>query len=61
MGATAARFCSKLLSNVLHFIGWSKQQLVSVLGLAACVVLLVPSTGAPDALKTWTCLLKECR
>lgn len=40
---------------------WSKLQLVTVSGLAACVVLLVPSAGATDALKTCTCLLKECR
>lgn len=40
---------------------WSKLQLVTVTGLAACVVLLVPSAGATDALKTCTCLLKECR
>uniref|UniRef100_A0A453BUH5 VDE lipocalin domain-containing protein n=1 Tax=Aegilops tauschii subsp. strangulata TaxID=200361 RepID=A0A453BUH5_AEGTS len=39
---------------------WSKLQLVTVTGLAACVVLLVPSAGATDALKTCTCLLKEC-
>uniref|UniRef100_A0ACD5UAQ4 Uncharacterized protein n=1 Tax=Avena sativa TaxID=4498 RepID=A0ACD5UAQ4_AVESA len=40
---------------------WSKLQLVTVSGLAACVLLLVPSAGATDALKTCTCLLKECR
>ncbi|CAN6227797.1 unnamed protein product [Urochloa humidicola] len=40
---------------------WSRLQLVTMAGVAACVVLLVPSADAVDALKTCTCLLKECR
>lgn len=40
---------------------WSKLQLVAMTGAMACVVLVVPSADAIDALKTCTCLLKECR
>ncbi|CAN6242056.1 unnamed protein product [Urochloa humidicola] len=40
---------------------WSRLQLVTMAGVAACVVLVVPSADAVDALKTCTCLLKECR
>ncbi|TKW03900.1 hypothetical protein SEVIR_7G073400v4 [Setaria viridis] len=40
---------------------WSRLQLVTMTGLVACVVLVVPSADAVDALKTCTCLLKECR
>lgn len=50
------------VSDVLNGINnWSKLQLVTMTGLVACVVLVVPSAGATDALKTCTCLLKECR
>ncbi|XP_039819533.1 violaxanthin de-epoxidase, chloroplastic-like isoform X1 [Panicum virgatum] len=40
---------------------WSRLQLVTMTGVMACVVLVVPSADAVDALKTCTCLLKECR
>ncbi|XP_062184186.1 violaxanthin de-epoxidase, chloroplastic isoform X2 [Phragmites australis] len=40
---------------------WGKVQLVAMTGLMACAVLVVPSADAVDALKTCTCLLKECR
>ncbi|KAK3142836.1 hypothetical protein QOZ80_4BG0352320 [Eleusine coracana subsp. coracana] len=40
---------------------WSKLQLVTMTGIVACAVLVIPSAGAVDALKTCTCLLKECR
>jgi hypothetical protein len=40
---------------------WSKLQLVTVTGMVACAVLVIPSADAVDALKTCTCLLKECR
>uniref|UniRef100_A0A0D9W425 VDE lipocalin domain-containing protein n=1 Tax=Leersia perrieri TaxID=77586 RepID=A0A0D9W425_9ORYZ len=40
---------------------WSRLHLVTVTGLVACAVLVVPSADATDALKTCTCLLKECR
>ncbi|KAE9593546.1 putative violaxanthin de-epoxidase [Lupinus albus] len=34
---------------------------IKVAGILACILLLVPSANAVDALKTCTCLLKECR
>ncbi|XP_019418765.1 PREDICTED: violaxanthin de-epoxidase, chloroplastic [Lupinus angustifolius] len=34
---------------------------VKVAGILACILMLVPSANAVDALKTCTCLLKECR
>uniref|UniRef100_A0A0A9CZV7 VDE lipocalin domain-containing protein n=1 Tax=Arundo donax TaxID=35708 RepID=A0A0A9CZV7_ARUDO len=40
---------------------WSKLQLVTMTGMMACAILVVPSADAVDALKTCTCLLKECR
>ncbi|BAF14506.1 violaxanthin de-epoxidase, chloroplastic [Oryza sativa Japonica Group] len=40
---------------------WSRSHLVTMTGLVACAVLVVPSADAVDALKTCTCLLKECR
>ncbi|CAL5017434.1 unnamed protein product [Urochloa decumbens] len=50
------------VSDVLSGIWkWSRMQLVTMVGVAACVVLVVPSADAVDALKTCTCLLKECR
>ncbi|KAF0892712.1 hypothetical protein E2562_017685 [Oryza meyeriana var. granulata] len=51
------------VSDVLGSIKeWSRLRLVTVTGLVACAVLVVvPSADAVDALKTCTCLLKECR
>ena len=34
---------------------------MKVVGVLACTMLLIPSANAVDALKTCTCLLKECR
>ncbi|CAL0301792.1 unnamed protein product [Lupinus luteus] len=34
---------------------------MKVAGILACILMLVPSANAVDALKTCTCLLKECR
>ncbi|WVZ85255.1 hypothetical protein U9M48_032202 [Paspalum notatum var. saurae] len=55
---TAALQRSDVFSNIRK---WSKLQLVAMTGVVACVVLIVPSADAVDALKTCTCLLKECR
>ncbi|KAJ4762294.1 Violaxanthin de-epoxidase 1 [Rhynchospora pubera] len=40
---------------------WSRLQLVTITGIVACSFLVLPSAHAVDALKTCTCLLKECR
>ncbi|KAF3337805.1 violaxanthin de-epoxidase [Carex littledalei] len=40
---------------------WSRLQLVTITGIVACSFLVIPSAHAVDALKTCTCLLKECR
>ena len=34
---------------------------MKVVGLLACAFMVIPSANAVDALKTCTCLLKECR
>uniref|UniRef100_A0A7N0TF25 VDE lipocalin domain-containing protein n=1 Tax=Kalanchoe fedtschenkoi TaxID=63787 RepID=A0A7N0TF25_KALFE len=40
---------------------WSQPHLLKVAGILAFMILIVPSAEAVDALKTCTCLLKECR
>ncbi|XVF57005.1 hypothetical protein PTKIN_Ptkin06aG0167900 [Pterospermum kingtungense] len=52
-------FLVPTITNVLE--QWSQSQIVKVVGLLACAYLVIPSAGAVDALKTCTCLLKECR
>ncbi|KAE8734639.1 Violaxanthin de-epoxidase [Hibiscus syriacus] len=47
------------LSNFME--QWSQSQIVKMVGLLACAYLVIPSAAAVDALKTCTCLLKECR
>ncbi|KAB2058775.1 hypothetical protein ES319_A11G257000v1 [Gossypium barbadense] len=47
------------ISNLLE--QWSQSQTVKLVGLLACAYLVIPSAAAVDALKTCTCLLKECR
>lgn len=39
----------------------SHLQFLKVASILACVLLFIPSADAVDALKTCTCLLKECR
>ncbi|XP_058002621.1 violaxanthin de-epoxidase, chloroplastic-like [Hevea brasiliensis] len=36
-------------------------QFLKVASILACALLVIPSADAVDALKTYTCLLKECR
>ncbi|KAB2005477.1 hypothetical protein ERO13_D11G250400v2 [Gossypium hirsutum] len=48
-----------IISNLLE--QWSQSQTVKLVGLLACAYLVIPSAAAVDALKTCTCLLKECR
>ncbi|GAV74199.1 hypothetical protein CFOL_v3_17680, partial [Cephalotus follicularis] len=43
------------------FKQWSPKLLLKVAGVLACALLVIPSADAVDALKTCTCLLKECR
>ncbi|KAK2638110.1 hypothetical protein Ddye_025905 [Dipteronia dyeriana] len=51
-----------LVQSVSHVLKeWSQLQLMKVAGVLACMFLVIPSAGAVDALKTCTCLLKECR
>ncbi|XP_022719985.1 violaxanthin de-epoxidase, chloroplastic [Durio zibethinus] len=52
-------FLVPTISNILE--QWSNSQIVKVVGLLACAYLVIPSAGAVDALKTCSCLLKECR
>ncbi|KAF9604785.1 hypothetical protein IFM89_010326 [Coptis chinensis] len=40
---------------------WRQIQIMAVSGALACTFLVMPSAYAVDALKTCTCLLKECR
>ncbi|KAJ0079547.1 hypothetical protein Patl1_23011 [Pistacia atlantica] len=55
----AFEFMVQALSNSLN--EWSRLQLMKVAGVLACMFLIIPSAGAVDALKTCTCLLRECR
>ncbi|KAL5216939.1 hypothetical protein ABZP36_008340 [Zizania latifolia] len=57
-GVTSSSRSHGAVSNIKE---WSRLQLVTMTGLVACAVLVVPSTNAVDALKTCACLLKECR
>lgn len=55
-----------MLKNLVHSVPnvlkeWSQLQLINVAGIVACMFLVIPSAGAVDALKTCTCLLRECR
>ncbi|KAH1083282.1 hypothetical protein J1N35_023043 [Gossypium stocksii] len=52
-------FQMPIISNLLE--QWSQSQTVKLVGLLACAYLVIPSAAAVDALKTCTCLLKECR
>ncbi|XP_068665128.1 violaxanthin de-epoxidase, chloroplastic-like [Aristolochia californica] len=52
-------FSEKVLVNVLKH--WKQVQIIALSGLLACAIWTVPSADAVDALKTCTCLLKECR
>ncbi|KAL5540586.1 hypothetical protein UlMin_043535 [Ulmus minor] len=40
---------------------WRHLHLIKVVGLLACTLMFIPSANAVDALKTCSCLLKECR
>ncbi|XP_030949707.1 violaxanthin de-epoxidase, chloroplastic-like isoform X3 [Quercus lobata] len=40
---------------------WRHLHFMKVVGLLACAFMVIPSANAVDALKTCTCLLKECR
>ncbi|MBA0654120.1 hypothetical protein Goklo_021194 [Gossypium klotzschianum] len=51
-------FQMPIISNLLK--QWSQSQTVKLVGLLACAYLVIPSAAAVDALKTCTCLLKEC-
>ncbi|MBA0803611.1 hypothetical protein Gohar_013802 [Gossypium harknessii] len=51
-------FQMPIISNLLE--QWSQSQTVKLVGLLACAYLVIPSAAAVDALKTCTCLLKEC-
>ncbi|MBA0716243.1 hypothetical protein Golax_015088 [Gossypium laxum] len=51
-------FPMPIISNLLE--QWSQSQTVKLVGLLACAYLVIPSAAAVDALKTCTCLLKEC-
>ncbi|KAK4770096.1 hypothetical protein SAY87_030628 [Trapa incisa] len=55
--------------KVLPFVGeipnvlkeWRQSHTIKLAALVACSFLIIPSADAIDALKTCTCLLKECR
>ncbi|XVF42455.1 hypothetical protein PTKIN_Ptkin01aG0364800 [Pterospermum kingtungense] len=52
-------FLVPTISDVLE--QWSQSLIVKVVGLLACAYFVIPSASAVDALKTCTCLLRECR
>ncbi|XP_062084260.1 violaxanthin de-epoxidase, chloroplastic [Humulus lupulus] len=53
---------NSLVENLSHGLKeWSQLHLMKLIGLLACTFMLVPSANAVDALKTCSCLLKECR
>ncbi|XP_058103275.1 violaxanthin de-epoxidase, chloroplastic isoform X2 [Magnolia sinica] len=54
-----AGFSTSTLSNVARH--WRQLQVMAAAGLVACTIWAVPSADAVDALKTCTCLLKECK
>lgn len=43
------------------FREWSQLHFLKVAGLLVCALMVIPSASAVDALKTCSCLLKECR
>lgn len=56
------RVINVMLEEVLSFIKeWSQLHFMKVAGLLVCTLMVIPSANAVDALKTCTCLLKECR
>ncbi|XP_021800798.1 violaxanthin de-epoxidase, chloroplastic isoform X2 [Prunus avium] len=56
------RVINFLLEEASSFIKeWSQLHFMKVAGLLACTFMIMPSANAADALKTCTCLLKECR
>jgi violaxanthin de-epoxidase len=40
---------------------WRNLRIMEVAGLLVCILMVVPSADAVDALKTCACLLEECR
>ncbi|PRQ41608.1 putative violaxanthin de-epoxidase [Rosa chinensis] len=51
-----------ILEEILSFIKESSQfHFMKVAGLLVCTLMVIPSANAVDALKTCSCLLKECR
>ncbi|CAM8945939.1 unnamed protein product [Rhodiola kirilowii] len=58
----ANKVCEQATSILLNGLKeWSQPHLLKVVGLLAFMLLVVPSAEAVDALKTCSCLLKECR
>ncbi|WCJ43695.1 Violaxanthin de-epoxidase chloroplastic [Euphorbia peplus] len=61
-GNQAKEMLSSLMVNLSNVLKEKSQlQLLKVAGLLACALLVIPSADAVDALKTCSCLLKECR
>ncbi|KAK8589668.1 hypothetical protein V6N12_024061 [Hibiscus sabdariffa] len=52
-------FSTPIILNLLE--QWSQTQIVRIVGLLVCAYLVIPSAGAVGALKTCSCLLKECK
>ncbi|XP_061363350.1 violaxanthin de-epoxidase, chloroplastic [Gastrolobium bilobum] len=40
---------------------WSYLPIMTIAGILVCILMIIPSANAVDALKTCACLLKECR
>ncbi|KAJ1414664.1 VDE lipocalin domain [Sesbania bispinosa] len=40
---------------------WSYLRIMEVAGILVCILMIIPSADAVDALKTCACLLKECK
>jgi len=46
---------------VLKDWNWSNLRIMAVAGILVSVLMITPSADAVDALKTCSCLLKDCR
>lgn len=46
---------------LVYLKDWSYVRFMGVVGILVCILMIIPSANAVDALKTCTCLLKECR
>ncbi|XP_050384442.1 violaxanthin de-epoxidase, chloroplastic [Argentina anserina] len=61
-GTETKQVINVILDELLGLIrDWSQLHFMKVAGLLVCTLMVIPSANAVDALKTCSCLLKECR